>query len=199
MFSEDNDTAASMISLDMALATTAPPAANEFSAGTPAIFQSDAGGFVVKGDGSGSWPALMNPITDDIASLDTRVTNVESGVGSVAGVFAVQGPWSSSGPTHSFTLPRAGKYRFEIWVSAFATSVGQTPSVLVGLDGTSLPSGSVFASPKACANVASSHFALQPGFVITTLNAGAHTMQLTVLSGNSDSNDWGMVTWELIQ
>jgi len=59
MFLEDNDTATNMISFDLTFGTTAPPTTGEFPTGTPGLLESEAGGFVVRGDGTGAWPGLV--------------------------------------------------------------------------------------------------------------------------------------------
>lgn len=47
------------ITLDYLFNTTPPPALNTFPDGNSAILKSGIGGFIVRGDGTGAWPALL--------------------------------------------------------------------------------------------------------------------------------------------
>lgn len=74
------------ISLDLTSNATAPPAANSFPDGNAGQITSAIGGFVVRGDGTGAWPALINPINTalgnkaDASALTTKADLVSGKV-----------------------------------------------------------------------------------------------------------------------
>jgi hypothetical protein len=115
--------------------------------------------------------ALATPLIGEL-SAGFRVTSVWNGA---AGALPLAATFTTDGGT--VVLLVAG--------SMWTTAVGATAAMNVLVD------GAVRATLRRYCNEANSHKTLVPAVcVVSGLAAGTHTLQLTVASGTSDTNDF---------
>lgn len=101
-----------------------PPAASTFTGVSPARIESGAGGLVINGDGTGTWPVVENRVNQGVMDYLAALRPKSGGGGSVTTTSSTSATTISGAGDVSFVAPPSGQVRIDVGMLIRSSAAG---------------------------------------------------------------------------